>query len=134
MFELVADIEQYPSFLPWCVALRVVRRDVVNGADQMLADMVVAYKVFRERFRSEVTLHPERGEIDATYVDGPFERLITNWRFVDRAEGGCDIHFLIDFEFRGFILQTAAATVFEKAFMKMTDAFKERAETVYGAI
>ena len=129
MFALVADVERYPDFIPWCVALRVVERS--EGG--LLADMVVAYRVFRERFRSRVTLDRAAGRICATYVDGPFRTLRNEWTFVDRAEGGSTINFLIDFEFRSLLLQATAQTVFDKAFAKMADAFVARATSVYGA-
>lgn len=128
MFALVADVERYPEFIPWCVALRVVER----GDKRLLADMVVAYRVFRERFRSRVTLDPEAGRITAEYVDGPFRTLKNEWTFRDRAEGGSSIDFLIDFEFRNFLLQATAQTVFDKAFARMADAFVARAKAVYG--
>lgn len=128
MFALVADVERYPDFIPWCVALRIVER----GEGTLLADMVVAYRVFRERFRSHVTLDPAAGRIAATYVDGPFRTLRNEWTFSDRAGGGSTIDFLIDFEFRNFILQATAQQVFDKAFAKMSDAFVARARAVYG--
>lgn len=129
MFALVADVERYPDFIPWCVALRIIER----GEGTQLADMVVAYKVFRERFRSRVTLDPLAGRITATYVDGPFRTLRNEWAFKDRPEGGSTIDFLIDFEFRNFILQATAQQVFDKAFSKMAEAFVKRAQAVYGA-
>lgn len=128
MFALVADVERYPDFIPWCVALRVVER----GEGTLLADMVVAYKVFRERFRSRVTLDRDARRITATYVDGPFRTLRNEWSFRDREGGGSTIDFLIDFEFRNFILQATAQQVFDKAFARMADAFVARAKAVYG--
>lgn len=128
MYALVADIERYPDFIPWCVALRVVER----GETTLLADMVVAYRVFRERFRSRVTLDPAAGRITAEYVDGPFRMLKNEWSFRDRESGGSIVDFLIDFEFRSLILQATAQTVFEKAFARMSDAFVARAKAVYG--
>ncbi len=132
MFALVADVERYPEFIPWCVALRIVERGVERGEGTLLADMVVAYKVFRERFRSRVTLDPSAGRITATYVDGPFRTLRNEWAFEDRPDGGSTIDFLIDFEFRNFILQATAQQVFEKAFSRMADAFVGRATKIYG--
>lgn len=128
MFALVADVERYPDFIPWCVALRVAER----GEGTLLADMVVAYKVFRERFRSRVTLDRDARRITATYVDGPFRTLRNDWSFRDREGGGSTIDFLIDFEFRNFILQATAQQVFDKAFARMADAFVARAKAVYG--
>lgn len=128
MFALVADVERYPDFIPWCVALRVIER----GEGTLLADMVVAYKVFRERFRSRVTLDPASGRITAIYVDGPFRSLRNEWTFRDREDGGSTIGFLIEFEFRNFVLQATAAQVFDKAFARMSEAFVARAAAVYG--
>jgi len=133
MFALVADIERYPSFIPWCAALRVVSREHAGAQENVLADMVVAYRVFRERFRSRVALTPAEGRITADYVDGPFRSLRNEWTFKDRPEGGSTIGFLIDFEFRNFLLQATAQTVFDKAFSRMADAFVLRARDVYGA-
>ncbi len=132
MFALVADIESYPKFLPWCVALRIVGKRHAPPRDFLTADMVVAYKVFRERFRSEVTLDPLRHAIDVEYIDGPFRTLKNAWRFTDQQAGGCEIDFYIEFEFRNFFLHATAQSVFEKAFARMSDAFVERARVVYG--
>lgn len=132
MFDLVADIEQYPEFLPWCVALRVMQRDDgEKGA--MMADMVVAYKVFRERFRSRVLFDRTTGKIDVDYLDGPFRSLQNHWQFTDLKNGGSTIHFEIAFEFSNFILQATARSVFDKAFARMSDAFVKRADEVYGS-
>ncbi len=132
MFALVADIERYPDFIPWCAALRIVSRERLGASEVAFADMVVAYRVFRERFRSRVTLKPTEGRIEAEYVDGPFRMLRNEWTFRELPEGGSTIEFLIDFEFRNFLLQATAQTVFDKAFSRMADAFVARAETVYG--
>ena len=132
MYDLVADVERYPEFLPWCLALRVVDRKVTDGAGTLLADMIVAYKVFREKFRSKVMLDPASHSIDAHYTDGPFSTLRTRWRFADYAEGGSNIDFFIEFRFRSTLLQTTALMVFEKAFARMTDAFVARAFEMYG--
>ncbi|MEX6633833.1 type II toxin-antitoxin system RatA family toxin [Hyphococcus lacteus] len=132
MFDLVADVKRYPEFLPWCNALRIVKSDVANGQGTMTADMVVAYKVFRERFRSQVSLNRSEQEIEAAYLDGPFRNLENHWRFEDKPEGGSRIYFEIDFEFKNFLLQATAQAVFDKAFGRMSDAFVERAHEVYG--
>lgn len=129
IYALVADVERYPEFLPWCVALRIIER----GQDRLTADMVVAYKVFRERFRSRVKLDPAAKTIDAAYVDGPFRNLENHWRFVDEPDGGSTIHFEIAFEFKNFLLQATAQAVFDKAFARMSEAFVKRAHDVYGA-
>ena len=128
MYALVADVEKYPEFLPWCVGLRIVER----GAANITADMIVAYKVFRERFRSKVALDRESKRIDVAYVDGPFRNLENRWRFTDKPEGGSVIDFEIKFEFRNFLLQATAQAVFDKAFARMSEAFVKRADDVYG--
>lgn len=134
MFDLVADVERYPEFIPWCMALRVASRRRDEPIEYVTADMVVAFRVFREKFRSLVRLDRPQHVIDTEYVDGPFRSLRNKWRFVDRPPeegGGCHVHFDISFEFRNFILQATAQSVFDKAFSRMTDAFVTRAETVY---
>lgn len=132
MYRLVADVEAYPEFIPWCVALRVVKHDLEGSEGTLLADMIVAYRVFREQFRSKVSLQPDTFSIDAHYTDGPFETLRTRWRFTDQHGGGCEIDFYIEFEFRNFVLQSTAHLVFEKAFTRMTDAFVARAYALHG--
>ena len=89
MWRLVADVEQYPSFIPYCLGLRVVSRDVSDGRGAIVADMLVAYKVFREQFRSEVALDRGAYTIDVNYVEGPFNHLKTNWRFTDQGPSAC---------------------------------------------
>ena len=132
MFDLVADVERYPDFLPWCIALRVVDRNIEDSAGTLNADMIVAYKVFREKFRSKVMLDPASHSIDAHYTEGPFSALRTRWRFADYAEGGSNIDFFIEFRFRSMLLHTTASMVFEKAFARMTDAFVARAFELSG--
>lgn len=133
MFNLVADIERYPEFLPWCVALRIKERGAVADNNVLTADMVVAYKVFRERFRSRVLLNSDAGKIDVDYLDGPFRSLRNAWQFSDLPEGGSQIDFAIAFEFSNFILQATARNVFDKAFARMSEAFVKRANEIYGA-
>lgn len=128
MFALVADVEKYPEFLPWCAGLRIIER----GENTITADMIVAYKVFRERFRTRVTLDRKNNQIDVAYVSGPFRTLENRWRFIDRPEGGSVIDFVIEFEFKNFLLQATAQAVFDKAFARMSEAFVKRAEDVYG--
>lgn len=130
MFALVADVDRYPEFLPWCVGLRIIEEN--KNAGTLTADMIVAYKVFRERFRSRVQLDPEGKRIEAAYVDGPFRNLENRWRFTDKPEGGSVIDFEIAFEFKNFLLQATAQAVFDKAFSRMSEAFVKRADEVYG--
>lgn len=132
MYALVADIERYPDFLPWCVALRVVERRREEGRDIAVADMVVSYRVFRERFRSRAVMDPVAKTVETEYIDGPFRHLRNRWAFISRAEGGSTVAFEIDFEFRNFVLQATAQSVFDKAFSRMSEAFVKRADVVYG--
>lgn len=130
MFALVADVERYPEFLPWCVALRVVSRRAQDPLEFLTADMVVAYRVFREQFRSLVRLDRAGRRIEVDYVDGPFRSLKNVWTFQDRPEGGSIVDFSIEFEFKSILLQATAHAVFEKAFLKMSEAFVARARSV----
>ncbi len=131
MFDLVADIEKYPEFIPYCVALRVLDESVADGQGSITAEMIVAYRAFRERFKSRVALDRARMTIRADYVEGPFRKLHNIWRFTD-VEDGSEIDFTIEFEFRSFLMQGLAAAVFEKVFARMSDAFVKRAHEVYG--
>jgi coenzyme Q-binding protein COQ10 len=132
MFDLVAGVEKYPEFLPWCIALRVLNRDLSEAGGKLRAEMIVSYKVFRERFKSDVVLDVADKKIDIDYLDGPFRRLHNQWRFEDKADGGSVIHFFIEFEFRNIVLQSTARVVFEKAFARMSEAFVDRADDLYG--
>jgi len=128
MFDLVADVERYPEFIPHCIDLRIDSNDAVNGV--LVADMVVGYRAFRERFRSRVELDRPNFRITAEYIEGPFRHLRTLWRFADTEEGS-EVDFIVEFEFRSFVLQAAAAVVFERVFAHMSDAFVKRAADVY---
>lgn len=132
MFALVADVERYPEFLPWCVALRIADRREEGEIEFLTCDMVAAYKVFREKFRSRVRLDRAERQIDVEYVDGPFRSLKNDWAFRDLLHGGSVVEFSIEFQFRSALLQATAQAVFEKAFLKMSEAFVERARSVYG--
>lgn len=132
MYQLVADVESYPEFLPWCAALRIVDRDMAGETGHITADMVVAYKVFREQFRSRVALRPMDCEIEADYLNGPFEHLSNRWRFEPQENEGSVVHFFVSFEFRNRVLQSTAQLVFDKAFSRMSEAFVKRAYDLYG--
>ena len=128
LFELVADIERYPEFLPWCVACRVSRRE----GSVIWGDLMVGFKVFRETFTSKVTLHrPDR--IDVQYVNGPFRYLDNHWEF-EPVDGGqaTAVDFYIDFEFRSRLLQGVVSAAFNEAVKRMVHAFEVRARTIYG--
>lgn len=130
MYNLVADVKSYPDFLPWTAAARI--RDIEDKGDHqiMLADLVISFKVFRERFGSRVTLWPETMKIDTEYLDGPFHHMISNWAFEDAGDG-CDVHFHVDFEFRSKLLQTTATFFFNDAMQRIVRAFERRAGELY---
>lgn len=131
MFGLVADVASYPTFLPWTAAARV--RSVTDKGDLevMLADLVISFKVFRESFGSRVSLWKDKSRIDTAYIDGPFRHLESTWRFRD-VEGGCEVSFEVDFEFRNRLLQGAAGLFFNEAMQRIVRAFERRAKELYG--
>ena len=131
MYDLVADVASYPKFLPWNAAARIRSRTPVPGGEVLEADLVISFKVFRERFGSRVTLWPERQRIDTEYLDGPFRHLKSFWEFRD-ADGGCDVTFFVDFEFRNAILQAVIGVVFNDAMQRIVRAFERRAAELYG--
>jgi len=134
MYALVADVARYPEFLPWCAGARIrgFHRAPDGTHEIMDADLVISFKVFRERFRSEVTLRPEETRIDVRYLDGPFKYLNNHWKFIPSEEGGCDVDFFVDFEFRSKTLQKLIGVVFNEAMLRIVRAFEERAEELYG--
>ena len=127
LYDLVADIEKYPEFLPWCGAVRILSQSETD----ILADLSVGYKFFRENFRSRVHLTPKT-RIDVEYINGPFHYLNNHWVFKKGAKGGTDIEFFIDFEFKSKLFQSATQMVFEAAFDQMLSSFEKRAREVYG--
>ena len=131
MYALVADVSRYPEFLPWTAAARIRSVDDRGDRTVMLADLVISFKVFRERFGSRVTLWPDDKKIDTEYLDGPFKHMISNWAFAD-ADGGCDVHFHVDFEFRSRLLQSTATLFFNDAMQRIVRAFERRAAELYG--
>lgn len=132
MFDLVADVEKYPEFLPWNAAARIRSQTAQpDGSEVMEADLVISFKVFREKFASRVTLWPDQMKIDTEYLDGPFKYMISNWKFTDNADG-CAVDFHVDFEFRNRILQSAAGLFFYEAMQRIVRAFERRAHTLYG--
>jgi len=133
MYDLVADVERYPEFLPWNSAARIrARRPGEGGSEVLEADLVISFKVFRERFGSRVVLWPEAMKIDTEYLDGPFKFMRSNWAFRDRPEGGSDVAFFVDFEFRNPILQRIIGVVFGEAMARIVRAFEKRAADLYG--
>lgn len=132
MYDLVADVGRYPEFLPWNSAARVrSTTQQSDGSEVMEADLVISFKVFREKFTSRVTLWPEAKKIDTEYLDGPFKYMISNWEFSD-TEDGCNVQFHVDFEFRNRLLQSAAGLFFYEAMQRIVRAFERRAHALYG--
>jgi coenzyme Q-binding protein COQ10 len=136
MYALVADVASYPQFLPWNAAARIRSRRLIQGTDGdgevMEADLVISFKVFREKFGSRVTLWPAPKRIETEYLDGPFRHMRSTWGFRD-VEGGCEISFFVDFEFRNAILQGIIGIVFNDAMLRVVRAFERRAAALYGA-
>lgn len=136
MYDLVADVASYPKFLPWNSAARIrSRMPIAAGAhgtgEVMEADLIISFKVFRERFGSRVTLWPDARKIDTEYLDGPFRHMRSNWAFRD-IPGGCEVDFHVDFEFRNAILQGIIGVVFNDAMLRVVRAFERRAAELYG--
>ncbi len=131
MYALVADVDRYPDFIPWTAAARVRSRRPSGDAIIMDADLVVSFKVFRERFGSRVTLFPKDKRIDTEYLEGPFRHMISKWGFSD-VDGGCEVNFFVDFEFKNRLLQGAAGLFFNEAMQRIVQAFESRAHELYG--
>ena len=132
MFDLVADVEHYPEFLPLCEALTVRSRKERDGKVLLLADMTVGYKAIRETFTTQVLLNKAERAIDVKYIDGPFKYLDNRWRFEPAGEGQSVVHFYIDYEFKSRILGALMGSMFDRAFRMFSDAFEKRAEQLYG--
>ncbi|MFT6581061.1 MAG: coenzyme Q-binding protein COQ10 [Alphaproteobacteria bacterium] len=128
LFDLVADVEKYPEFLPWCVGARIRKRD----SDLIVADLIIGFKGLTEQFTSRVKLDRESMKIEVSYEDGPFKYLDNKWLFIKRDDQNCDIDFYIDFEFRSRILQRLMEPLFGEAVRRMVGAFETRAAALYG--
>ena len=126
LFDLVAGIESYPEFLPWCVGARILRRE----ENVIYADLMIGFKMIRETFTSKVTLN-RPGRIDVEYQKGPFKHLKNHWEFNPNPDG-CSIEFYIDFEFKSRLLRTLIEPLFHEAVRRMVAAFEGRAKTIYG--
>ena len=126
LFEMVADVRRYPEFLPWCVGARIVSKTET----EVVADLTIGFKMFRESFRSEVTLDRPR-QVRVTYLNGPFRYLNNTWTFTEVPQG-TEVSFFVDFEFKSRLLQAAIGVVFNEAVRLMVNAFLKRARDVYG--
>ena len=133
MFDLVANVEAYPGFVPLCESLVVHSRREDEGREVLVATMTVAYKFIRESFTTKVVLERAALTISAEYLDGPFRYLENVWRFEPDGPKNSAIHFTIDYEFRSRALGMVMGAVFDRAFRKFAEAFEARADTVYGA-
>lgn len=135
IFDLVADVAHYPQFLPWCRAARILKRE---SEHMFLAELVIAYKSFSEKYTSRVELVPAEREdqvhaIHVKMTEGPFHHLTNEWRFIPK-DGGTQIEFELDFAFRSKILDNLLGRFFAHAAGKMAQAFNERAHDLYGKI
>ena len=128
MFDLVADIERYPEFLPWCIGARIRERNDTL----VVADLIIGFKMIRERFTSRVSLDRDRLTIEVTYADGPYKQMTNRWRFEPTEDGRCRIDFYVAFEFRSAMLQKLIGVLFHEAVRRMVGAFETRARKLYG--
>jgi len=132
MFDLVADVERYPEFLPLCEGLRVKERTRDAGHEVLRAEMDVGYGALHETFTSRVTLDATTPYVTVAYLDGPFQYLDNRWGF-ETAPGGCMVDFYISYELKSLMLQLMVGAVFERAFRRFSEAFEQRAQQIYGA-
>ncbi|OJU21151.1 MAG: ubiquinone-binding protein [Afipia sp. 62-7] len=133
MFDLVADVERYPEFVPMCQALKVRQRTPKpDGSEVIVADMTVSFQVVRETFTSRVTLDKPNLKILVEYLQGPFSKLENRWTFEAKAEDACDVGFFISYEFKSRMLAVMMGAMFDAAFQRFAAAFEKRADAVYG--
>lgn len=132
MFDLVADVDKYPQFVPLCSALTVKSRAEKDGKTILVADMTVAYKIIRETFTSRVTLDRQGQKIMVEYLNGPFKRMQNRWTFYPVEAKVCDVEFFIDYEFRSRTLAVLMGAMFDSAFRRFAVAFEQRADEIYG--
>jgi len=133
MFDLVADVERYPEFVPLCSALKVRRRTPqADGTEMIVADMTVSFKLVKETFTSEVTLDRKNLKITVRYLRGPFSNMETRWTFEPKGEGACDVGFFTTYEFKSRMLAMLMGAMFDAAFSRFSAAFEKRADAVYG--
>jgi coenzyme Q-binding protein COQ10 len=133
MFDLVADVERYPEFVPLCKALKIRhRKQNADGTETVIADMTVSFKLVKETFASEVTLDRAGRNINVRYLRGPFASLENRWTFEPKGEEACDVGFFIAYEFKSRMLAMLMGTMFDAAFAMFSTAFEKRADVVYG--
>ena len=133
MFDLVADVERYPEFVPLCHALKIrQRKQNGDGTETVVADMTVSFKLVKETFTSEVTLDREHLKILVRYLKGPFSNLENRWTFEPKGDEVCDVGFFIAYEFKSRVLATLMGSMFDAAFARFSAAFEKRADMIYG--
>ncbi|AMA58135.1 type II toxin-antitoxin system RatA family toxin [Bradyrhizobium sp. CCGE-LA001] len=133
MFDLVADVERYPEFVPLCSALKVRQRMTKpDGTEVLVADMTVSFKLVKESFTSRVTLDRANLKILVEYLQGPFSNLENRWTFEPKGEGVCDVGFFLSYEFRSRMLAMLMGSMFDAAFARFSTAFEKRADAIYG--
>jgi coenzyme Q-binding protein COQ10 len=133
MFDLVADVEQYPRFVPLCAAMKVRKREEkADGIVVMIAEMTVAYKLIRQSYTSRATLDKASLTILVEYLDGPFSRMQNRWKFHPAGDKACEVEFFIDYEFKSRTLGILMGAMFDTVFRRMAAAFEQRADEVYG--
>jgi coenzyme Q-binding protein COQ10 len=133
MFDLVADVERYPEFVPLCHSLKIRERTPQpDGTEIVVADMTVSFKLVRESFTSRVTLDRPNLKIMVQYLKGPFSNLENRWTFEARSDTDCDVEFYLAYEFKSRMLALLMGTMFDTAFARFAAAFEKRADAVYG--
>jgi coenzyme Q-binding protein COQ10 len=133
MFDLVADVERYPEFVPLCHSLKVRQRtSAADGTEVVVADMTVSFKLVRETFTSKVTLDRPNLKILVEYLRGPFSNLENRWSFEPKSDQACDVGFFITYEFKSRMLAMLMGAMFDTAFQRFASAFEKRADVVYG--
>ena len=133
MFDLVADVERYPEFVPLCKSLKIRQRTPQSdGTEIVIADMTVSFKLVREAFTSRVTLDRANLKILVEYLKGPFSNLENRWTFEPKAENACDVGFYLAYEFKSRMLAMIMGTMFDTAFQRFAAAFEKRADVIYG--
>ena len=133
MYKLIADVEQYPQFLPLCDGLIVKSREQRRGKEIIIADMTVAYKIVKETYSSRVVLDQQKKRVFVESITGPFHHLDNRWTIKEISANSCDVDFYIDYEFKSRPLQLLMGSMFDYAFHKFSDAFVARADEVYGS-
>jgi coenzyme Q-binding protein COQ10 len=133
MFELVADVDKYPQFVPFCRSMKVRKRgEDERGRPTIVAEMTIAYKMIHETFTTQVTLDRTELQIVVDYLSGPFRRLENRWRFRTVAERMCEVEFFLMYEFQSRTLGMLMGAMFEAVFRRFADAFERRADQIYG--